>query len=61
MSRTRKEDPRRLGFSLTEISVPLLVITIALIFIACGLHRGEAGEVLNKAARVCLECMGLGR
>ncbi len=29
-------------------------------FIGLGLYRGEAGEVLDKAVRICLECIGIG-
>ncbi len=36
----------------------LLLLTAAG-FVFLGVHRGEAGIVLNKAIRICLECVGL--
>ncbi len=29
-------------------------------FVLLGIHRGEHLEVLGKAVRICLECIGLG-
>ena len=40
------------------IRAALLVAGIA--FIAIGLATGEAGNVLDKAIRICLECIGIG-
>lgn len=28
--------------------------------LAGGLYRGEARQVLSKAVRICLECIGIG-
>ena len=36
------------------------VLAVSASFIALGLARGEHLEVLQKAAAVCLECIGLG-
>ncbi len=36
-----------------------LLITAA-VFIVLGLLQGEFSEILNKAVRICLECMGIG-
>lgn len=36
----------------------MLVLGIALVII--GVVTGQAGEVLAKAVRICMECVGLG-
>lgn len=36
------------------------LLALGLVFIALGLVRGEAGIVLTKAVRICLECIGIG-
>ncbi|EGL37864.1 CD1871A family CXXC motif-containing protein [Oribacterium sp. oral taxon 108] len=39
-------------------SLVLLCMGIAMMYI--GVHRGEALVVMNKAIRVCMECIGIG-
>lgn len=38
----------------------LLLLILGLSALVCGLHQGGAGEVLKRAARICLECVGIG-
>lgn len=30
------------------------------VLVAAGIWRGEVSEVLDKAVRICLECIGIG-
>lgn len=30
------------------------------VLVTAGIWRGEASEVLDKAVRICLECIGIG-
>jgi hypothetical protein len=38
----------------------IVLYIIAAVFLVIGLSRGEAMQVLSKAALICLECMGIG-
>ena len=35
-------------------------ILLGTAFVVAGIYRGEPGEILAKAIRICLECIGLG-
>lgn len=36
------------------------VLAVSAVFIAAGILGGEYAEVLSKAVRICLECIGIG-
>lgn len=42
-----------------RILAACLVLGAGAAFILVGISRGEAALVLNKAVRICLECVGL--
>lgn len=41
-------------------TVRIILFFLALAFTLYGWSRGEAETVFTKAARVCLECIGIG-
>ncbi len=42
-----------------RIIASCLLLAAAAVFLFIGIRRGENGIVLNKAIRICLECVGL--
>lgn len=44
----------------TKPVVALLVLFIGLGLLLFGIYRGEVNVVLQKAIRICLECIGIG-
>ena len=42
----------------TQLRLAVLMAGVA--FLAAGLIRGEFSDVLEKAMRICLECIGIG-
>lgn len=46
---------------MTVINLMRAAVLIAgAVFVLLGISRGEHVEVLNKAVRICLECIGIG-
>lgn len=43
-----------------KAAAQLVLLFMGVAFIAYGAMRGEAGVVLAKAAKICLECVGIG-
>ncbi len=37
-----------------------IILLFSLFLIAFGLYTGELNVVLNKAANICMECIGIG-
>ena len=38
----------------------IILLAVAVIFIALGVARGEFATVLLKGTNICLECIGIG-
>ena len=38
----------------------VVLLILGLSVLIWGLYQGGAGEVLKRAARICLECIGIG-
>ena len=47
------------AFRIPELRKKIL-ITLGLVFVFVGVLRGEPGMILQKAIRICLECIGIG-
>lgn len=58
-SANRKGDFLRKQLS-KKAGVQILFLLLGIAFLVCGVMRGEADTVLNKAIKLCLECVGIG-
>ena len=50
------ERRKRIGINIARIAA----IVLGILFVVFGILRGEPAEILAKAVRICLECIGLG-
>ena len=58
MNHNREQHTERKGEA--PLAVTAVLIPLAMALCALGIYRGEAAVVLNKAIRICMECIGLG-
>ena len=42
------------------VIVRFLILAVAIIFVAVGVFNGGMSDVLQKAVKICTECIGLG-
>jgi len=40
--------------------ISIIVLILGFAMLIAGIFRGEALTVLNKATKICLECIGIG-
>ena len=52
--------PIRRGAISKKATAQVLLLLLSAAFLVYGASRGEAGVVLNKAVKLCLECVGIG-
>lgn len=44
----------------SEKAAQIFLLAAGLIFFLVGIFRGETTAVLNKAIKLCMECVGIG-
>ena len=62
MSLQRRIDSRKdvANLVMKKTAAQLVLLLLGAVFIVYGTLRGEAGVVLAKAVKICLECVGIG-
>ena len=43
-----------------RLIIAFCTIFLAIILVLLGIYRGEVSVVLEKASRICMECIGIG-
>ncbi|MCI8610268.1 MAG: hypothetical protein HFE73_11540 [Firmicutes bacterium] len=60
MKKGRDTSYSPIGSRRWALAVRLGILALAMVFIGIGIARQEHLEVLQKAVRICLECIGIG-
>ncbi len=55
-----KTEPKEKSPSPDHRRLRLLLLALAVVFIVAGIFNGSMNAVINKAIRICTECVGLG-
>ena len=48
------------SYCMKRIFLSISLFLVSVVFIIIGVARGEVAVVLQKAVRICMECIGLG-
>lgn len=59
MAKEWKKERRPMS-TIVKPAMRSILLLSGLAFVLYGVFRGEAGMVLSKAAKICLECVGIG-
>ena len=54
------KESEKTNMQLKQSLIRLILLAAGVIMVLFGVLRGEAGIVLAKAIRLCLECVGIG-
>ena len=54
------KESEKTKMQLKQSLIRLILLAAGVIMVLFGVLRGEAGIVLAKAIRLCLECVGIG-
>ena len=54
------KESEKTNMQLNQSLIRLILLAAGVIMVLFGVLRGEAGIVLAKAIRLCLECVGIG-
>ena len=54
------KESEKTNLQLKQSLIRLILLAAGVIMVLFGVLRGEAGIVLAKAIRLCLECVGIG-
>ncbi len=55
-----RPEPKAEVLPKSQKGVRILLLAVAVVFIILGMYNGSMNAVINKAIRICTECVGLG-